>query len=430
MASPYLDPRELPFCKGCSHHLIAKATDRALEKLGLDPLDIVIVTDIGCHGIIDARLNTHTVHGLHGRSIAIGAGISAALADPSKKVIVFIGDGGSTIGMSHLIGAARRNFDMTVVVHNNMLYGMTGGQRSDLTPGSFLTRSAIEGFTEQPLDLLKLARDSGAAYASRITASGDFSDKLAEAIRTRGFSMVEVLEICPSYGIKQNRDLRIADMDERFSLALETHVDDKAVAARINRREEVASLLDQLRPVEVRHGHSLDRPVTVLLGGSAGEGAQVAADIFSAAAISCGLEVTRKGNYPVTVGTGYSAAEVIISPEKIEFAGIRNVDWALVSSGDGMAYLTRQIGMMSAGRVLADSGLEAPSTRATVLRGDFRGAVHPKEVNLLMLLVMLGLSGIFPVEALLSAIKENRIGGKTDVDRLLGSAKEIQAGMM
>ncbi|HRW97814.1 MAG TPA: thiamine pyrophosphate-dependent enzyme, partial [Bacteroidales bacterium] len=88
----------LPFCKGCGHELISKNTAKALEKMGYNPLDVIMVTDIGCHGIIDRSLNTHTIHGLHGRSVALGAGIAFGNSDPSKKIIVFIGDGGATIG--------------------------------------------------------------------------------------------------------------------------------------------------------------------------------------------------------------------------------------------------------------------------------------------------------------------------------------------
>ena len=427
MDNRYLDTEGLPFCKGCSHHLIARATQGALGKLGIDPLDVVIVTDIGCHGIIDGRFSTHTVHGLHGRSIALGAGIAAALGDPKKKVIVFIGDGGTTIGMSHLVGAAHRNIDMTVVVHNNMLYGMTGGQRSDLTPGAFRTRSPIEGFTEKPLDMVLITRDAGAAFAARIAARGDFSDTLAEAMRTRGFSLVEILEICPAYGMKENRDLRIADMEDKLGLAFGKHVNEDPVAADLKPRGSVASLFEKLEPIPVTFAHGLGDPMTILLGGSAGEGVQSAADIFVSAAVSCGLEVTKKGHYPVTVGTGFSAVEMILSPAPIEFAGTRKTGWAVVSSSDGMDYLAKRIGKMEGGSVLLDSSSAAPATGAEVRSGDFRGAVNAREVNLLMLFTLLELSGIFPAEALIHAIGDTKIGATTDTGNLLERAKEISA---
>lgn len=429
MSRRFLDSENLPFCKGCSHHLIARNTGKALEKIGIDPLDAVMVTDIGCHGIIDGKFSTHTVHGLHGRSIALAAGISAALSDPRKKVIVFIGDGGSTIGMNHLIGAAHRNFDMTVLVHNNMLYGMTGGQRSDLTPGGFKTRSPIDGFTEEPLDVVRIAREAGAAYVGRITARGDFSDVLAEAFSVRGFSLVEILEICPSYGVKQNRGMSPSDIAEEFGLVLGTHVNANAKSAAITTRSGIPSLLDSLKPVRVEHGHALDGPITLVLGGSAGEGMQVAADVFASAAMACGLEATKKGSYPVTVGTGFSAAEIILSPREIGFTGMTKVDWALVSSGEGMSYLEKHIARMTAGSVLADSGCAVPRTGAAVLSGDFRGSVKAKEVNLVMMLTLLEISRMFPAEALVAAISRNRIGEKIDAARLLEAARSVIARM-
>ncbi|MBN2071144.1 MAG: 2-oxoacid:acceptor oxidoreductase family protein [Candidatus Krumholzibacteriota bacterium] len=426
MDNRYIDSGDLPFCRGCSHNLIIRHTAAALEKIGIDPLDVIMVTDIGCHGIIDRKSHTHTVHGLHGRSVALAVGISAALNNPRKKVIVFIGDGGSTIGINHIIGAAHRNFDMTVIVHNNMLYGMTGGQRSDLTPGGFRTRSPIGGFTEEPLDLVKITGDAGAAYVSRIAARGDFSDSLVEAFRIKGFSLVEILEICPAYGIKQNRDIKIADIGPAFNLPLETHMNENANKIDVEPRAAVSSLLGSLSPVPFEFSHALDDQFTVLVSGSAGEGVQVAAEIFITAAVSSGLNATKKGSYPVTVGTGFSAAEVILSPRDIGYTGITKIDWVLVSSEDGTSYLSNRIKGMTEGSVLADSTITLPSTGASVLTGDFRGSVNPKESTLVMMLVLLEISGIFPVEALIKAISDNRIGEKTDTAALLEAAKTIR----
>ncbi len=130
MTGSMIKSQNLPYCKGCGHDLIARSSTEALERLGYNPLDVIAVTDIGCHGIIDKCLNTHTVHGLHGRSVALGAGISFGTGNQDQKIVVFVGDGGTTIGLQHIMEAARLNLNVTVVVHNNMLYGMTGGQSS------------------------------------------------------------------------------------------------------------------------------------------------------------------------------------------------------------------------------------------------------------------------------------------------------------
>lgn len=426
MVRTFLDTDNLPFCKGCSHQMIARSTEKALQILDIDPLDVVLVTDIGCHGIIDRKFHTHTVHGLHGRSVALAAGVSAGLADPSKKVIVYIGDGGTSIGINHLLGAAHRNFDMTVVVHNNMLYGMTGGQQSDLTPGSFNIRASMSGFTDEYLDVLKLVEDAGAAYVSRIQAKGDFSEELAKAMRVPGFSLVEVLEVCPSYGLKQNKEVTVANISEKFDLPLTSRLNENAKKAEIADQTNNPSLLDSMKPVSVEFGHNLQGQFTLLMGGSAGEGVQVAADIFATAAMSCGLNVTKKGSYPVTVGTGYSAVEIIVSPEEIVFTGIGKADWAVVSSEDGMSFLKKRIEGMSGGRVITDAAYTVPGSEAIVHAGDFRGQVPGREINLAMAIVMLGISGIFPAEAMVKAISENKIGGKMDVAKLVAASDALR----
>ncbi|MCK4614071.1 MAG: hypothetical protein KAU14_04640, partial [Thermoplasmata archaeon] len=204
MSTKFLNTTGLPYCKGCGHHLIARNTAIALEKSGFAPLDTILVTDIGCHGIIDRCFNTHTVHGLHGRAAALGAGITLGLSDPKKKVVAFIGDGGATIGLQHLLEAARLNINMTVIIHNNMLYGMTGGQASGLTPCGFRTTITPEGNPVAGYDICALAHTAGAPHVRRIIGVGDFSEELTEAFKADGLSLVEVVEICPSYGAKLN----------------------------------------------------------------------------------------------------------------------------------------------------------------------------------------------------------------------------------
>ncbi len=208
MNTKFLKTTELPYCKGCGHHLIARNTAIGLEKNGLTPLDVILVTDIGCHGIIDRCFDIHTVHALHGRSVALGAGIALGLSDPKKKVIVFIGDGGATIGLQHLLESARLNINMTVVIHNNMLYGMTGGQASGLTPCGFKTTITPEGNPTTGYDICALAHSAGAPYVRRIIGRGNFSDELAEAFKVNGFCLVDVVELCPSYGVKLNPGIK------------------------------------------------------------------------------------------------------------------------------------------------------------------------------------------------------------------------------
>jgi 2-oxoglutarate ferredoxin oxidoreductase subunit beta len=425
MAPTFLDTNNLPFCRGCSHHMIARNIQKALETLDVDLLDVILVTDIGCHGIIDKNFHTHTVHGLHGRSAALGAGIAAALSDPAKKVIVLIGDGGATIGLNHLISAARSNFNMTVVVHNNMLYGMTGGQPSDLTPPGFNTRSTMTGVSDHSLDIYSLVKTAGAAYVSRIAAMGDFSEPLADAFRNDGFSLIEILEICPSYGVKFNKGITIKDLEKRFGLPLGTYKNNDAKPMVTTPKTDIPSLFDSLEVVPTSYEHRLKQDLTLVIGGSAGEGVQSAAEIFAKAAMACGLKVTRKGSYPVTVGIGFSAVEINLSTQPIDFTGSRSIHWAVISSRDGLAYLKKRIETMNSGYLLLDDQLPPPSTAAAVLKVNFRQRVGGKESVLLALLTMLNYADIFPAEAFIQALTRDKIAEKIDIQRLKDSAAQI-----
>jgi len=127
----------LPYCKGCGHGLVLRALGRALERLD-HPSDVAIVTDIGCVGLADAQFTgPHTIHTTHGRSTAFATGMALAdrvIGTGRLKPIVMIGDGGAMMGINHLVNAALLNPDVTVLVHNNFLFGMTGGQNSAFSP--------------------------------------------------------------------------------------------------------------------------------------------------------------------------------------------------------------------------------------------------------------------------------------------------------
>jgi pyruvate/2-oxoacid:ferredoxin oxidoreductase beta subunit len=369
--SKFLTRPNFPYCKGCGHHLIARNTARALEKLQVDPLDVVLVTDVGCHGIVDSAFATHTVHGLHGRSVALGTGIALGLA-PGKKVIVFIGDGGSTIGLQHIVEAARLNVPMTVVVHNNMLYGMTGGQPSGLTPCGLRTLITPAGNTLPPYDLCRLTHTVGAAFTRRVLAQGDFSAALQEALETDGFALVEMLELCPSYADKLNPDLRLKKLAQQAGYEPQTWSTEGRAAFQLQRQENTPSLLD-VEKIEVNSSSALKERVNILLSGSAGEGVQRASLGLARAAMACGLHVTKRSSYPVTVGVGFSAAEIILSRTPIIYYNTPRPDVIIVTSTDGLQHSLGRIQAMEKGTVWLDASLETPQTQAAVRVMDFRG---------------------------------------------------------
>ncbi len=415
----FLTESELPYCKGCGHSLVAQNTERALQKLRLDPLDVVLVTDIGCHGIIDKSFRTHTVHGLHGRAVALGAGVSAGMDDPARKVIVFIGDGGATIGMQHLIGAAHLGFNLTVVLHNNMLYGMTGGQPSEFTPLGFRTPTLPQGAGKAGYDICELMAAAGASFASRVIGLGDYSDTLAKAFGAKGFSLVEVMEICPSYGVKSNPGMKLARLVEEAGLAVKVFADRSDKSYRTPANEDARSLLGPELEVKARHAHSLERPLGIMLSGSAGEGVQSAAEMFARAAISAGLNATKKGSYPVTVGVGFSASEIIVSPEPILYTGSATPDVLIITSDDGLGYARAAAGRMKSGLLMIDGSLEPPESGAETVRLPLREKAGGRNSALHSLFHLVGRTGMFPLESLKEVFLADRMSEKIEIEKLL-----------
>jgi len=393
----YLKNEQLPFCKGCSHTTISENTDRALQQLNIPLLDVILVTDIGCHGIIDKAFKTHTVHGLHGRSVALATGITAGLSHPDKKVIVFIGDGGTTIGMQHLINAAHRNFNMTVVIHNNMLYGMTGGQPSEFTPCGFRTPTLPEGAAVPAIDICSIMSAAGASYVERVIGIGDFSASLATAISRPGFCLVEVMEICTSYGVKSNPGMKLAKVVEEANLPVKVYADRQIAGPTSEPRENTRSLIELSTEIPVTVTHSLDHPVRIQLAGSAGERVQSAAEQFAIAAIRAGLNATKKGSYPVTVGIGFSAADIIISPDEILYTGSPVPDVLIITSEDGLAYAKGALENMKQGTVYIDSSLPVPKTAARIEQHGFRETAGVKEAAKYSLGYVLQREGYFKV---------------------------------
>ncbi|MBU1877826.1 MAG: hypothetical protein KJ734_02640 [Chloroflexi bacterium] len=404
------------YCKGCGHHLVARNTVRALEALELAPQDVVLVTDIGCHGIADRNFATHTVHGLHGRSVALATGIALGL-ESGKKVVVFVGDGGATIGLQHILEAARHNFDLTVVVHNNMLYGMTGGQPSGLTPCGFCTTITPCGCALGHHDLCRLARDAGAAHVSRVVGLGDYAEPIRDALTVDGFALVEVLELCPSYGAKLNPGLRLRELVERTGYELGTWSHGRP-AFRLQPRP-TTSLLD-LTSVPGQWDSPLpaNGKLALVISGSAGEGAQSAAELFALAGMAAGLTVTRKGSYPVTVGVGFSTAEIMLSRGPIDYHDVAEPDMVLITSEDGLGHNRERIRRMPRGTVWLDASLPVPETGAQVQVRDFRGRAGPRNAALYALLVLARETGVVPVEALVKTLRESAIGHKLPAELL------------
>ena len=194
------------WCPGCSHGSVMRALCQAIENAGLERKDTIIVSGIGCSSRAVGYLNFDTIHTTHGRALAFATGIK--LANPKLHVIVLTGDGDiSAIGGNHLIHACRRNIDLTCIVMNNSIYGMTGGQYSPTTPTGDYATTAPYGNIDRDFDIPRLAEAAGATFTARATAYNIMETiKIMEkAINHKGFSVVDVVSICPSYYGRKNK---------------------------------------------------------------------------------------------------------------------------------------------------------------------------------------------------------------------------------
>lgn len=190
------------WCPGCGNGILMKCIAKAAEKLKLDQDNTVIVSGIGCSSRASGYMDFDTLHTAHGRAIPFATGIK--LANPKRKVIVITGDGDCTaIGGNHFIHGARRNIDLTVILFNNNIFGMTGGQASPCTPVGKKGTTAPFGVIDRPFDPCDLARAAGATYVARGTAyhAKSLVDLIVQGICNDGFSLIEAITECPiSYG--------------------------------------------------------------------------------------------------------------------------------------------------------------------------------------------------------------------------------------
>ena len=195
----YLRTDKMPtlWCWGCGDGVILKALIRAIDKLGWNIDDVCVVSGIGCSGRFSSYINCNTVHTTHGRTLAYATGIK--LANPTKKVIVVGGDGdGLAIGGNHTIHAARRNIDLTYILINNFIYGLTNSQTSPTTPKGMWTATMERGNIDPTFDSCKLVEAAGASFVARETMIDPkkLERTLVKALEHKGFSYLEVFSNC------------------------------------------------------------------------------------------------------------------------------------------------------------------------------------------------------------------------------------------
>ncbi|MFA5834538.1 MAG: thiamine pyrophosphate-dependent enzyme [Bacteroidota bacterium] len=330
-----------PFCKGCGHHHYVNHLDEALLTLNLDPKKVCIVSDIGCIGILDSLFATpHTFHTTHGRSTAFATGIELAdgiLNDSKLKTIVVIGDGGATIGLLHLVNAALMNIDVTVLLANNFLYGMTGGQHSQFSPLDFITPTTPAGNIVPPMDICSIVKSCGATFVKQAAATDkQLGDIIAEAINHPGFALVEILELCTEWATPFNK------IDGKTINGKIHYSDNESMTVRKDfsslYKEKVLGVPkkqidDTITP---KFTSPLKGSRRVVLAGTAGEKVQLASFLFMKSAIASGLHSTQKNDNPVTQGSGFSLSELCISSEEILYTGIDEPDAVVIASPEGL----------------------------------------------------------------------------------------------
>lgn len=261
----YLRRDRLPhiWCAGCGIGPTAGCFLRAIGRDEIDPDKLALVSGIGCTGRVAGYIKLDSFHTTHGRAIPFATGLK--LANPELNVVVFSGDGDLVaIGGNHLIHAARRNIDMTVICVNNFNYGMTGGQAAPTSPLEARTTTTRYGNFEPPFNLPYLVSASGASYVARWTALHirELEKAIAEAMIKPGFSFIEVISPCPVvYGrmnkepegldsmryyqersiVRNGADLRDVDIDLNGPIVVGKFVD-----------REYPTLGDNLRQVSIR----------------------------------------------------------------------------------------------------------------------------------------------------------------------------------
>jgi 2-oxoglutarate ferredoxin oxidoreductase subunit beta len=207
------------WCPGCGNFAIQHALKDTLTAMAGEgfPLEnIVIVNGIGQHGKLFDYMNLNGFYSLHGRTIPVATGIR--LANPDLRVICFAGDGDCYAeGLDHLIFGAKRNLDITVLVHDNRVYGLTTGQFTPTSPSGYRGRSTPRGEQEVPINPVELMLSSGASFIARgYTGRREQLQRLIrEALLHKGFSFVDILQICATYNnLTRYYNARVYDWDE------------------------------------------------------------------------------------------------------------------------------------------------------------------------------------------------------------------------
>jgi pyruvate/2-oxoacid:ferredoxin oxidoreductase beta subunit/Pyruvate/2-oxoacid:ferredoxin oxidoreductase gamma subunit len=414
MTDTFRNQTAYPFCPGCGHSLILDRLNEALVSLGEDPQRVVLVTDIGCCGLSDQYFVLSGFHGLHGRSITYATGLK--LARPEMTVIVIMGDGGTGIGGTHLLHAAKRNVGIKVLVCNNLNFGMTGGQHSSTSPPGSITSTTPLGHLERPLDICATAAVNGAGYVYRgTTFEKDLSDRMVEAFGHPGFALLDIWEMCTAYYVPRNQlsgkalQASMAEAGMQTGVLQKAEVREYATAYREATRPVLGQPTLAPRPLEARYESGLTRPFRLVVAGSAGGKVRSAARLVAEAGILSNLWAAQRDDYPITVQTGHSLADLILSPRPIRYTAVTRPDAVVVLTDDGLHKAAKHLSKAGPDqRIFTVASLAGavqamvPSRTQVTVLGPSQGDAKVKRSgqSLMALSAVVKLLDLFPREAL------------------------------
>lgn len=351
----YLRDNAFPtiWCPGCGHGIAMKAAIRAIEKMGWKKDEIIAVSGIGCSSRVPSYCDFYGIQTTHGRAIAFATGMK--MSKPDMHVVLFLGDGDcSAIGGNHLIHAAKRNIDMTVIVLNNHIYGMTGGQTSPTTPYLSRTATSPYGNIEPELDICGVAQAAGASFVARTTAYHvpQMMSLMEKGFRNKGFSLIECIVPCPtSYGRRNKYKTPVSMYEQLRDCAVpiekaktmsEEELDGKIVTGVLRDKpaadfgSEYCRLVERVKEqvqerdsgLEVK-GLSQESSFSrkeLRLTGSGGQGLITVGIILAEAAIRSGLQAVHSQSYGPEARGGASRSEVILSRDEVHFPEVNEPD--------------------------------------------------------------------------------------------------------
>jgi 2-oxoglutarate ferredoxin oxidoreductase subunit beta len=281
VARPLVTVKELKgkvdpdWCPGCGDFGVLAALKQAIAELGLRPHEVMTISGIGCSSNLPGYINTYGMHTLHGRSLAVATG--AALANHEMKVVVTGGDGdGFGIGGNHFLHTMRRNVDLTYIVMDNQIYGLTTGQTSPTSVKGMKTKSTPLGSVENPINPIPLAIAAGATYVARgYTGQVKHLVELIKGgITHKGFALIDAFSPCVTFNHDNSHDFfkqRTYKLEERghdptdFHAAMDRGYEwGEAIPIGLFWKREDLPSLDQLEPVLAEGGALARRPLGVV----------------------------------------------------------------------------------------------------------------------------------------------------------------------